>query len=90
MNPMLMQFLTTIFRYFIVSASTFLVSKGIIKGEDMAEYATAAAVGLATVIWALWSRYKSRLAFLTALEAPMGTTEEEVKDIVKNNTKANQ
>lgn len=86
MNPMLQQFLITIFRAGLLWLSGWLVKAGIFKEDEIGNYVAAAAIGLVTLTWALWSRYKSRLTFLAALQAPPGTTEQEVKEIVKQQT----
>ncbi len=84
MNPLLQQFLVTVFRWALTFAAGVLVKIGIFKeASETEQYVAAGALALAVLAWSLWSRYKGRIAFLKALDAPAGTTEAEIKAQVK-------
>lgn len=88
MNPLLQQFLVTVFRWGLTFLAGFAVKLGIFKelGETE-QYVAAGAVALAVLVWSLWSKYKGRIAFVKALESPAGTTEQEIKEQIKAESK---
>lgn len=79
MNPLLQSAIGSILRALLAGAAGWFVQRGIWTADAANEYLTALVLFLLTIGWALWTRYKSRIKFLTALEAPAGTSEAAVK-----------
>lgn len=75
MNPVLSAALGSILRWALVFLAGYLVKAGIWSGAEAETYVTAAVLGLLGLGWSLWQKYKSRIKFLAALNAPKGTTE---------------
>ena len=78
MSPLLQNALTSSIRLALAGVAGWLVQRGAWTPDAADQYLTAAALAIVTVGWSLWSRYKSRIKFLTALEMPPGTPEEVV------------
>jgi len=70
-------------RWALTALAAFLVRKGVIEGGSAEAIVAGAGVGLASLTWSLWLKYKDRLHFLTALSMPVGSTEEDVKTAAK-------
>lgn len=83
MNPLLAQALGSIFRWLLAIAAGYFVQHGIWSQSAADNYVAAAALALASLVWSLWQKYKSRLHFLTALSLPAGTEEDTVRAEVK-------
>lgn len=79
MDPFLKSLLGSFFRWLFTGAAAWLVSRGVIDAGGSAELLTGAVAAAMTLTWAIWTRYKSRIKFLTALESPVGTSEADVK-----------
>lgn len=79
MNPMLSAWLGAALRALIGPALTWVALRiGMDEGD--ATVATLALTGvLLNVLWVLWTKYKDRLKFLTALESPSWATEDAIK-----------
>lgn len=75
MNPVLSAALGSILRWLLVFLAGYLVKAGIWSGAEAETYVTAAVLGLLGLGWSLWQKYKARISFLAALNAPKGTTE---------------
>lgn len=86
MNPLLTAALGSILRWALAILAGYLVKKGIWSDSEAATYVTAGALGLLTLGWTLWERYKARVKLLTALTLPEGSTENELKDHMKSAT----
>lgn len=84
MNPLLKAFLFTLVRAGLLWLSGWMVNKQIFSKSELETYISAAAVFLVTFGWSLADRYISRVKFLTALSAPAGATEAEIKEMIKN------
>ncbi len=91
MNPVVLEFLAVILRWALASIGSMLVARHVLTPDQSERFAQAfahdlalAAVPLAGLAWALWAKYRSRIKFLTALDARPGTTEREVKETIKN------
>lgn len=78
MNPILQAALGSILRFFLAMGAGYLVKAGVWTGSDAETYVTAAALGLLTLGWSLWNKYKERQKLLTAIALPNLATEEEV------------
>jgi len=83
MNPLLQAALGSVLRWLLAILAGYLVKKGIWTDSEAATYVTAGALGLLSIGWALWDRYKTRVKLLTALSLPEGSTENELKDRMK-------
>lgn len=79
MNPLLMEALGSIVRWLLAGAAGWLVQHGIWTSAQSQTYVMAAALAVLSLGWSLWQKYKSRVHFLTALQAPAGTSEDAVK-----------
>lgn len=66
-------------RWALTGIAAYLVSKGIVKGEDTEMVVAGAGMGLAALAWSLWQKYKDRLNFLAALSMPPTSSEADVK-----------
>jgi hypothetical protein len=73
----------SVVRFLLTGIGTYLVSKGVIKGEDAEMLVAGAGVGIAALAWSLWEKYKSRLNFLAALSSSPTATEAEVREKAK-------
>jgi hypothetical protein len=78
MNPLVQAALGSILRAVLAGLAGWFVNRGIWTADAANEYLTAAALAILTLGWALWTKYKDRIKFLTALEAPVGTSEAKV------------
>lgn len=88
MHILLKDLALTLVRYAIVAIATWFVSKGILTQDQVAAWTSPDVVfavtgGVTAVLIGLWKTYRSRLKFLAALDAPKGTTEQEIKDALK-------
>lgn len=77
------RFFGSLVRFLLAGVVGYLVRKGVIAGDLGEELLIAAAIGIPTLIWSLWQKYKDRLKFLKALELPAGTTETRVEAEIK-------
>lgn len=75
MNPVLSAALGAILRWALAFLAGYLVKAGIWSGTEAEGYVAAAVLGLLGLGWSLWQKYKSRIKFLAALNAPAGTPE---------------
>lgn len=83
MNPIASAALGSILRWLLALGSGWLVTKGIWTEAEATTYITAAALGILSLGWSLWQKYKSRKTVLTALMMPQGKTEDDVTDFIK-------
>lgn len=79
MNPMLQAALGAILRWGLTILATLFVNHGIWTQSEAAGYVVGASLGLLTLGWTLWNKYKGRVKFLTALKMQPGTTEAQVE-----------
>ncbi len=79
MNPILLSALGSILRWLFAIGAGYLVQRGIWTDADATAYVSAAALGLLSLAWSLYNKYRGRVKFLTALDMPVGATEAEVK-----------
>lgn len=95
MNPFVLELLGVAFRWLVTSIGAYLVAHHMLQPDQEATFRDHAMTYLLghVVIWAplvsglllsIWTKYRSRIKFLTALESRPGTSEAEVKEIVKN------
>ena len=84
MNPLFVSILGSFIRWGLTILATWLVQHGVWTSGDATGYVSGLTLGLITLCWALWNRYKSRIKFLTALEAPAGASEQHVLDTIAN------
>lgn len=82
MNPMLIEAIGTIIRWLFAFLSGYLVSHGVWTKDKAEEYATAlasaAAVGIASLLWGLWQKYKGRIKLNTALASTAPQSESQL------------
>ncbi|HMV47816.1 MAG TPA: hypothetical protein PLD20_00895 [Blastocatellia bacterium] len=71
------RFFGAVTRFLLAGLVGYLVRKGVIDGSLAEELLVAAAIGIPTLLWSLWQKYRDRLKILKALELPAGTTEHE-------------
>ncbi len=79
MNPILGAAIGSILRWLLAVGAGYFVQKGIWTDTDATAYVSAAALGLLSLGWSLYNKYRGRIKFLTALDMPPGATEAEVK-----------
>jgi hypothetical protein len=81
MNPIFKTCLAAILRHALTSLGTILVTRGIWTEQEAVEVLTGLSLLLASVILSLIQKYAAHLLILDALDAPMGTTLKELKDL---------
>jgi len=79
MNPILSSAIGSLLRYALIYLAAFLVKHGIWTDSEAGRYIEGAVVALLTLGWSLWTHYRTRIKFLTAL-MPSNQTEQDVKD----------
>lgn len=84
MNPILSAALGSILRWLLAMGAGVFVQHGIWTDADAQTYVMAASMALLALGLSLWSKYRGRIAFLTALALPAGTTEQGVKEHVSS------
>jgi hypothetical protein len=83
-NPLIRDILESLLRKALTAGATYLVTIGLLtEGQATEVIAGLVLVGV-SVAWSVWVRYKDRLNFLTAIEAPPGTPERVVKETAKS------
>jgi uncharacterized membrane protein YjjB (DUF3815 family) len=82
MNTMFAAAVGSILRHLLTGAAALLVSRGIWSDAEAATYVSAAAIALVGILWSLWEKHQSRFFLAAALNAPAGTTKEELKEQV--------
>jgi hypothetical protein len=79
---LLLEALGSIARWLLAGLMGYFVAKGVFTAEQAESYTRAlsyaAAAGAVSLGWSLWQKYHSRIAFLTALDSPAGTTPAQV------------
>lgn len=75
MNPVLAAALGAILRWALAFLAGYLVNAGVWKPDEAETYVAAAVLGLLGLGWSLFQKYKARIKFLAALNAPAGTSE---------------
>jgi hypothetical protein len=84
MNPAIVEFVSPLVRQFAILVGGYLLQQGLITEGDM-EKTVAGIVALVFAVGGMiWSVYGKRQEKLAALAAPAGTTERELKAIVKD------
>jgi len=74
-SPLLSAALGSIIRWALALVVPYLVDAGIWTPEESTAYLTGATLAILSLGWSLWQKYRSRLKFLDALDAPAGTPE---------------
>ncbi len=82
------KFFGALTRFALAGVVGFLVRKGVIDGALGEELLLAAVIGIPTLIWSLWQKYKDRLRFLTALSLPANSRPELVDATLESNSKS--
>ena len=75
MGPMLTAALGSIIRWALSLVVPYLVSAGIWTADEATTYVTGLSLAILALGWSIWQKYRSRLKFLEALDAPAGTPE---------------
>ena len=78
MNPLFVSILGSLFRWALTLLAGWLVEHQVWAQDEAGGYVAGLTLALVTLCWAVWTRYKSRIKFLTALESPAGATEAHV------------
>ena len=79
MSPMLSAALGSIIRWALSLLVPYLVSAGIWTADEATAYVTGLSLAILALGWSLWQKYRSRIRFLDALDAPAGTPERWLK-----------
>lgn len=87
MPPAVEEALSAILRWAFTFVAGYLVEHGIWTAADAKTYVAGAALAVLGLAWSLWSKYKSRIKFLTALMMEPGSTENDVNNAVSSETK---
>jgi hypothetical protein len=83
MNPLFRDILESLLRKGATGLATYLVTVGLLT-EGQATQVVAGLVLLGvSIAWSVFQRYKDRLEFLTAIKAPPGASEKQVKEMAK-------
>lgn len=77
MNPLAQAAIGSVIRFALAGLAGWLVSHGIWTQADSTIYVEAAALGVVSLGWGLYQKYKSRLRFIAALQLPAGASEED-------------
>lgn len=77
-NPLFLSIAGSFVRWALTLAAAWLVQHGVWTQNDSTGYVTGLTLAIVMLLWSAWHKYKSRLKFLTALEAPAGTDEKKV------------
>lgn len=80
MNPIFSAALGSILRHVLTMGATYLVTKGVWSETDASVYVTAAAMGLVSVVWAVWQKYRTHLTILKALDLPAGSDPDRLQE----------
>jgi hypothetical protein len=83
MNPLFVTMLGSLLRMALLGVFGGMIQRGVWTEAEVTSLALGLAGFLATAIWALWNHYRTRLKFLMALEAPLGTREDEIDAVIK-------
>lgn len=88
---MAVELLGMIVRYVIAASIAWLAAHQVVPAADtgrvttaLLDYAPYITGFVLMVAWAVWVKVKARIKFLTALEAPAGTTEHQVDKRIAN------
>lgn len=84
MNELFARFFGALTRFLLAGIAGWFVKKGIIDDNLSTDLLAAAVIGIPTLIWSLYQKYKDRVKFLTALQLPVGSTESDVEAVVDN------
>ena len=88
MNPLLVSALGSLVRWVLAFGAGWLVNRGVWTEAAASEYLAAGSLAVVAIAWSVWQKYRSRIKFLTALEAPAGTDEEMVDVKISRGTGA--
>lgn len=80
-NPMVVEAIGSILRWLLAMAAGYLVQHGVWTSANAETYVGAAALGLISIGWSLWQKYKSRLVLVTALSSGP-SSESDIKAVV--------
>lgn len=83
MPPLFAAIVGSFVRFGLAALATWLVSQGVWTQAAASDYVAGLTLGVVSLAWSIWQKYRGRLQFLTALEAPAGTTEEAVKQALR-------
>lgn len=75
---MLQAAIGSILRALLASIGGFFVQRGWWTQGELTDYIAGFSLFLIALLWSLWEKYGSRIKFLTALQAPKGSTEVDV------------
>ena len=84
MNPLVQQAIGSILRWALTFVAGCLVNRGIWTGAEAEVYVGSLSIAIVTLGWSFWIHYRSRVRLLTALTMPPGTTENDVKAVIKS------
>lgn len=84
MNPLLADAVGSVIRFALAGVFGYLVTKGVWTEAQASAFLSAAVVGLLTLGWALWTRYRSRVKFLTAAATPYAVSEHQVEKMISD------
>lgn len=85
MNPLFVDLGGTVVRFLLAGIMGYLVRKGVFTDAQVSSLLSAITVGVLTLGWALYVKYRSRLKFLTAAASPTPLSERQVEQMVKTN-----
>lgn len=83
MNPLFVDLAGTAVRFALAGLTGYLVRKGVFTDAQASSLTSAVVLGVLTLAWALWVRYRSRLKFLTAAASNGPVSEHEVEANVR-------
>jgi len=83
MAQLIYTMLLALFRIAVFGICGSLIERGIWTDGQVEQLAVGLFGFLVAAVWALWTHYKSRIKFLTALQLPAGTNEKAVDAKIK-------
>jgi hypothetical protein len=78
MPPLFAAIVGAFVRAGLIWLATRLVDWGVFQQGDVEGYVVGLTVAIVALAWSVWAKYKDRIKFKTALEAPAGASEAKV------------
>jgi hypothetical protein len=90
MDPLVAEFIGAVLRWLLTSIGAYLVAHHVITADQSDRFASALIPHLLLwapvaggLVWSLWAKYRSRLKFIAAADAPKGASEDSINQAAK-------
>jgi len=74
----------SVVRFLLAGVVGWLVKRGIVTGEQGEMIIPAVVLGVVTIAWAIWRKYRIQQRIAIALALPAGTSPERLNEAVKD------